>query len=455
MLAFCAAAVLFTPPSAIQQTLATYVKAHPYAEVAVGVIDHGQVKIYFVRGTQAKAPLDETTQFQIGSITKVFTATILAQMVDAGEMKLDDPIQRYLPAGVTAPTFQGKPITLLTLANHTSGLPVDPANLSQQNEAVYTTTMLYDALKSTKLSRAPGEKWDYSNFGFALLGQLLARKAQLSYDDLIKQRILDPLGMNDTVVTGSAATTQKMPPAFQYGGAPSQAESLGARGPAGSIESDLKDMLVFLKANLDAPQGTLGRELALTQQPRTPVKEWNMAMGLAWQTVLPATHRDANDLGDLAPGSIEKGGDTNGYSSIIALNHKDDWGVVAMTNVNDDDFQQVVEHAVSPSTARMPTMWAIVEKTTTERSPFDGTYVIGTSKRVTLDIFKYKGDLYASIPMTTPGKLRPLGRNKFSWDAVQVTLTFHADPSGHVTSLTAVQGGRTMHAKRIHQEPGA
>jgi CubicO group peptidase (beta-lactamase class C family) len=207
----------------IDQTLATYTKAHPYAEVALGVIDHGRVNVYFVRGVKAKTPLDAATEFQIGSITKLFTATLLAQMVEADEMKLDDPVQQYLPPAVIVPTYKGAPITLLSLANHTSGLPGDAPNLTQQNEAGYSTKMLDDALNATSLTRAPGSKWSYSNFGFEVLGQAISNKAQLSYGDLISQRILHPLGMSETFVT-EPASMETMPPAFQYGGAASGAK---------------------------------------------------------------------------------------------------------------------------------------------------------------------------------------------------------------------------------------
>lgn len=449
LIGFAPASAATISPSVIRHTLARYVTAHPNAIVALGVIDHGRENTYFIHGLEAKERFNERTQFQIGSITKLFTATILAQMVDAGQVKLSDPIQGYLPAGVTAPTYAGESITLLSLATHMSGLPGDPPNLlHMRNPQAYSVKMLDDALSQTKLTRAPGAKWDYSNFGFAILGQILADKADLTYDDLIKDRILDLLGMNDTVVTGSPATRRNMAPAFEYGGAPAHPESMGAIGPAGSIESDLKDMIIFLRANLDAPRGPLGRDLAFAQKPRTSVPEWNMAMGLAWQTVLPPTHHIPGDLGDLPPGWLEKGGNTDGYSSFIALNHECDCGFVAMTNVNDNDFQQVIAHGISPATARMPVLWALVKP---EPSPLSGKYVITTGRRMTLDVFKYKGDLYLWIPAaTTPLKLTRIGKNRYLLDELQVTFTFHANADGRATGLTAVQWGRTMQAKKIH-----
>lgn len=434
-------------PNAVTEALASYVRAHPYALVAVGVIDRGREKTYFVRGSQAKGQFDEHTQFQIGSITKLFTATLLAQFVDSGRMKLSDPIQMYLPAGVIAPAYHGQPITLLDVATHMSGLPTDPPNLAAVRDVdTYSLKMLDDALSSTKLTRAPGAHWEYSNFAFAVLGQILAGQAHLSYDDLVKQRILDPLRMRDTVVSGSAATRATMAPAFEYGGAPAQPQSFGVFAPAGSIESDLSDMMVFLKANLDAPGGPLGPAFALAQQQRTRVPEWSMAMGLAWQTVLPRAYHIAGDLGDLPAGWLEKGGNTDGYATFIGLDHTGECGFVAMTNVNDDDFQQVIAHAISPSTAHMPVLWATAKR---QPSPLSGNYTITTGRRMTLNVFKYNGDLYVWIPSaTTPSKLRLIHPNQYSWDDLHVVLTFHIDASGRATGLTAVQSGKTMQAKK-------
>lgn len=430
------------PQGAMRETLALYVRAHPRAVVAIGVINDGVARTFCVRGWKAAASCSDRTRFQIGSITKVFTATVLAQMVLKGRLKLSDPIQPLVPAGITAPTYRGEQITLQSLANHTSGLAGNPSNYRPG----YTTRMLDAALSATKLDRAPGSHWDYSNFGYAILGQILALKAQLPYAELIQQRILDPLRMKDTSVPLFTTTMGGFGPTFQYGGAPSQPESFGALGPAGSIESDLHDMMIFLQANLDAPKGALGQELAFAQAQRTPVPEWNMSMGLGWQIVLPPVHHVQADFGDLEPGTLEKGGNTDGYSSFIALSHASKWGIVAWTNVNDDDFQQVVEHAVSPRTAQMPVLWALVPKAP---SPLNGTYAIRKGIQLSLDIFKYKGDLYLWASNSTPVKLRPLGRNRYIFDPVHLLITFQKDLRGRTTGLTASQKGKTFQAQRV------
>jgi D-alanyl-D-alanine-carboxypeptidase/D-alanyl-D-alanine-endopeptidase len=134
--------------------------------------------------------LDGNTVFEIGSISKVFTGTLLAQAVEAGEVQLDDPISLYLPAGVVAPEYEGKSITLIDLATHYSGLP--PFNTTNLCEE-YTVDQMYADLSGYHMTRAPGSSFEYSNLGFSILGDLLARRAgQADYEALLLERIARP-----------------------------------------------------------------------------------------------------------------------------------------------------------------------------------------------------------------------------------------------------------------------
>jgi CubicO group peptidase (beta-lactamase class C family) len=131
-------------------------------------------------------PLDGDSVFEIGSITKVFTATVLAEMVERGEVKLDDPVQRYLPSSVRMPQRNGRQITLLDLATQSSGLPRLPNNLRPKSMtnpyADYTVEQMYEFLSGYQLTRDAGEEYEYSNIGVGLLGHALARRAGLSYE---------------------------------------------------------------------------------------------------------------------------------------------------------------------------------------------------------------------------------------------------------------------------------
>jgi serine-type D-Ala-D-Ala carboxypeptidase/endopeptidase len=161
-------------------------------------------------GTADNRKLDGDTVFEIGSITKVLTALILADMVERGEVAMTDPVANYLPASVKVPEFQGKPITLLDLATYTSGLPNMPDNfaLSPRDPnfwinpfADYTVDRLYAFLSGHALQYEPGTHYEYANLGFGLLGHALARRAGKSYEALLVERICGPLGLRSTRIT--------------------------------------------------------------------------------------------------------------------------------------------------------------------------------------------------------------------------------------------------------------
>ena len=130
--------------------------------VAYGKLDQGSLQ-----------PLNGDTIFEIGSITKVFTSLLLADMAQRGELALDDPIAKYLPTGVKLPE-RGRQITFQALATHTSGLPADPPDLSSRDPANpladYSVEQLYAFLSNYALTHDVGSRYEYSNLGAALFG---------------------------------------------------------------------------------------------------------------------------------------------------------------------------------------------------------------------------------------------------------------------------------------------
>ena len=328
------------PPDDVRSTLNAYVAAHPYAGLALATIDNGNVRTYLVSGSKAPR-IDERTRFQIGSVTKTFTATLLAQMALANEVSLSDPIAKYLPPGVNAPYFESKPVTLLALAEQNSGFPRLPPNLALDNLAnpyvAYTPQMLYDAVSHLQLTRAPGAQYEYSNFGVMLLGQLLANRAHESYAQLVTQRILQPLGMNDTVATGTPASRKRMIQGYTVDGAPQQPWDFGTLGAFGSIESDLHDMILYLQANMSAPAGALGKAMAFAQQPRFPY-----AYNGVVQTALIWNVNTATKI-------AWHNGETGGYHALVIFNRDAKQGAVLLANVGDMNLDSIGVHALLPA----------------------------------------------------------------------------------------------------------
>src|SRR5687768_15042206 len=155
-------------------------------------------------------PVGSRSVFEIGSITKVFTGILLADMVERGEVSLSDPVARYLPEGVKVPSRNGREITLLDLATHHSSLPRMPGNLPQDPSnpyPPYAMEEMYAFLAQHELRRDIGAEFEYSNMGVALLGEALARRAGGTWDEVVRERVLEPLEMRmtSTVVAGEMA----------------------------------------------------------------------------------------------------------------------------------------------------------------------------------------------------------------------------------------------------------
>jgi D-alanyl-D-alanine-carboxypeptidase/D-alanyl-D-alanine-endopeptidase len=260
--------------------------AHRHTGVVVGVLRGGKgwTMGSGTAGPAGPSPPAADTIFEIGSVTKVFTATVLAAMVEEGLVALDDPVQRYLPPGVALPV-RGRPIELGDLATHTSGLPRLPHRFvlrSLRNRrnpyAWLTSERLYAELPATRLRREPGGPPRYSNLGYGVLGAALARSAGRGFEQLVEDRICRPLGLADTAV--SVAAAERFAQGHDRRGRPVPHWDLPALVGAGALRSTVADQLAFLRLQLGEGDPELVRAAALTHMPR--VHRRGLAIGLGW-----------------------------------------------------------------------------------------------------------------------------------------------------------------------------
>jgi len=203
---------IFQPPPVpgtdeIRQILVKHIDQQKQAVgIVVGVIEPTGRRVVSYGNLANGDPrtLDGDTIFEIGSVTKVFTSLLLAEMVSRKEVALDDPAAQYLPEHVRMPERSGKAITLLDLSMHCSGLPRVPGNLNPKDPANpyadYSVDDLYQFLSGYTLPRDPGSEVECSNLGAGLLGHILARRAGTDYETLVRARITEPLSMPDTVL---------------------------------------------------------------------------------------------------------------------------------------------------------------------------------------------------------------------------------------------------------------
>jgi CubicO group peptidase (beta-lactamase class C family) len=309
----------------------------------LGVIDASGRRVYpFGRLTAApgaKAP-DGDTVYEIASVTKVFSATLLAEMAQRKEVALDDPVSKYLPPSVKLPKTD-QPITLLAIATHHSGLPRMPSNFRPKDPANpyadYTVHDLYAFLPIAKVH--PTSTFEYSNLAYGLLGHALALRAKQSYEDLIVSRVAKPLGMGDTRITLTPDMARRLAPPFDASLKPAHLWDFPAIPAGGALRSTANDMLKFLAAQLDLPTATddvpdpLRRAIASTQQPRADTDNPAMRIGLGWHIT------KANVLWH--------NGQTGGYHSFVAFDRKAKVGVVLLTNTATMDVDKLGTRALA------------------------------------------------------------------------------------------------------------
>jgi serine-type D-Ala-D-Ala carboxypeptidase/endopeptidase len=272
---------------------------------------------------------DGGTIFELGSVTKVVTGLVLADLAAHGVVGLDDPLAGYLPASVAVPSSQGREITLGDLASHVGGLPRLPRGmlgrwLADRHDpyAGLSVQDVHDSLARTRLRRRPGQRARYSNLGAGLLGQALEQAAGQPYERLVRERICLPLGMVDTVVVPSVEQAARVAVGHTRRGRPVPRFEIPALPGAGALRSTATDMLRFLEANLD-PAGTpLAAQLEGIQQPRHRMGR-GIQVGLGWLLV-----RSPGPAGPL----LWHNGGTNGFRSFVGVARDRGVAVVVLSN---------------------------------------------------------------------------------------------------------------------------
>jgi CubicO group peptidase (beta-lactamase class C family) len=259
-------------------------------------------------------------------------------MAKQGIVNLTDPIEKYLPATVKVPQFNGHTITLEDLATHTSGLPEWPSNIWLNNKVgtfnpQYNATLLYQALSNFKLTREPGSMFQYSSFGIALLGHILSLKAGgIPYPQLVKDRILNVLGMNDTKITLSQNEINNRFPVGHMSGKEISTPTIPTIiADAGAFRSTAPDMLKYVSANLGFLHTKLDDAIQLQHLIRHSGIPGNPAnysgyIALDWRVL--------TNFGTM---TLSHSGAINGWNANVAFTPTKQIGVVALCSCDSTD----------------------------------------------------------------------------------------------------------------------
>ena len=440
LLAVAGSASAATPPllpARVQQAISARIASGEYPAMEVAVVAGDRSHVYsFGKLGNGKAP-DADTIFQIGSITKTFTATLLAESVVHGEVKLDTPVTKLLP-GFKLPSRDGKQITLGELASQYSGLPRLPGNLEpaadpQDPYADYDAAKLKVFLAGYALPRDPGSAYEYSNLGFGLLGDALAQHAGMSYAALLQARILQPLGMSSTRATLSKPLTSHWAMGHDESGKPAKPWHLGVLTGAGAINSTGADMLRYLKANMGHGADTSQTAIRLAHQPRRDVST-NERVGLAWMT----RHGSEGDV-------VWHNGMTGGYASFMGFTTDGRRGVIILTNVA-QSVDDLGFATLLPDAPLAPAENTIA-MSPQQLDAYLGQYQLAS--QLMLHVFRDHDQLYAQATGQGAFPIFPSAKDAFFAKITDIRIDFHRSKDDKVESLALHQSGHTMLAPKL------
>lgn len=407
--------------------------------VVAAYLDGTQARVIAAGGAeQGGQPLSAATYFEIGSITKVFTNILLADMVLAGEVSLDDAVQQYLPAGVTMPSHEGKQVTLLDLATASSGLPSLPTNMKPADPANpyadYTVAQLYSFLSSYTLTRAPGARYEYSNTGMGLLGHVLALRAGKPYFTLLRERVLQPLGMTDTWIAIPADRAARIAVPHNADLDVDHAWDLPTFEGAGALRSTTSDMLKFADAVTHRDRGPLAKAIRFSIEPRRPTTLPNMRIALGWHV----REKDGHQI-------VWHNGGTGGFRTFFGFDPATGSNSMVWSNTSasvDDIGLRMIDSTVP---LRPTPRTAVTTVPTATLQSYAGDYPLAPT--FVVSITASGGALYAQATGQPRFKLWPESDTTFTARIAPLRISFERGGDGSMT-LVLDQNGRKQRAVR-------
>jgi len=406
-----------------------FVDSDAFVGMALGMVAPGGT--VFMKGygrvTKDKANLpDADTVYEIGSISKVFTGSLLASLVLAGTVKLDQPVQELLP-DANVPAYGERRIRLIDLATQSSGLPRMPNNFRPKNPANpyadYTVAQAYQFLAGHKLARAPGKAYGYSNLGVGLLGHALALKNGADYESLLVRLIAGPLKMADTRVAFTDAMRKRLAPGHNVLLTETPNWDIVTFAGAGGIRSTVRDMVNFLQANLgNDPALALARKQHFGRGRK---------MGLGWH------------IG--GGGARWHNGQTGGYHSYCAIDTRHKTALVILSNTATGDVDRLgnqilrMLNGAEVEPARFDLDAKILK-------PYVGRYDLMAG--VVMEVTRDGGALMVQLTGQPRLRVFPRSETEFYYRVVAARISFQKDDKGRITGLTLQQAGRTLTAKR-------
>jgi D-alanyl-D-alanine-carboxypeptidase/D-alanyl-D-alanine-endopeptidase len=387
--------------------------------------------------------IDADTAFEIGSVSKPMMAALLAGLIREGKASLDDPLSAYLPEGAVVPAFEDKPILLRHIVTHTSGLPAIPGGIDYDPANPYaklTEADLLGALAKTRLARAPGASFEYSNFAAMLLSYAIARRSGEDFESLIAQRLFAPLGMRHSYVARRPEGVKVATGHTPDGKATSPWDFPNDFAGVGGVRATLDDMVRYVRGQFGDAPAPLATDVAMTHAPVAGAAQPPMAMH--WM-LAPLNGRTF----------LAHEGGTGGFSSFVAFDPAKRFGVVILSDtalhaqgglgslgLHLLDPRVPLSAPAKPRPADVPTLSADDLKAYAGDYPLMPGFVLNV--RIEGATLMAQASGQGAFPLEARGK------DTFAFDGAGIVIRFRRDAAGTVAGLALDQAGRTLEADR-------
>ena len=392
--------------------------------VAVGIVTRDGTNTFF------HGDVNGDSIFELCSITKVFTALLLAEMTVRDELELDDPVTKFLGGRSRI----REDILLFHLATHTSGLPRSPADFTME----YSEKQLYDFLSAYSFPEQIGKKFKYSNVGFGLLGHVLALETGTSYEQLVLDRICKPLQMKDTGIRMSLEQSARRVAGYNSAGQKIPTRELPVvYQSAGSLRSTLNDMLKFLKANLAPDRSRLGRAIEKAQEAHVPSAIPHTRAGMAWNVTSTGLSK-----------VIWHEGQITSHYAFIGLDRKQGVGTVILSSsgIPLTDIGVHILDKRQPLADSEPPQQPNPEFDKSSFASFVGVYEVRPNYTITIS--EEDDRLFSQATGMPELEILPITETEFAVKGFNIKITFIKDKTGAITSLIVHQAGTEVKARK-------
>ncbi|WP_052573957.1 serine hydrolase [Haloferula sp. BvORR071] len=379
--------------------------------------------------------------YEIGSISKVFTGLLLADAVQAKQVRLDSTLKELLGEKQSFADPKVGEITLLQLTTHTSGLPRLPDNMGPNPDAEKDPYAKYDREKMRAfLAKVtlppPPHRASYSNFGAGLLGDLLAERSGKNWEALVKEKITGPLGMKDTLVSLDKSQLKRLAPPYR-GTEAGTSWTFQALAGAGALRSTAEDLLTFGEALLEPGKTALPGAIQMLMVPRSSYEDVAGEIGLG----IIVGKLDGEQ-------EYQHAGGTGGYRSMLQVIPSKKIVRVVMINNDTIPAEKVTAATRVPAVVKETPE---VKLTDAELEAFPAVYEIGPMARFT--VLRREGALWVRLSGQPFYPVTPMGGDRFRYAVVPAELQFQRE-NGKDKALTLVlhQNGREIIGKRSEEQ---